>query len=401
MFSWASGNGSKTYPGRRSQQQQQQQQEEPEIVVEGSRRPPSTFTRAQHLKSYVEDATLKRSTRRVSSDDTTYDTVFQTTDGDTLILRVNVPLASSFATSHPAMSLAGIRCKHAWVEPQRMRVTGYDPLRSESHWNESGMLLGNAVHDVVKYFQLNPPQVLEFTDRGLESVQKKNQRGGGARSKSPRNTTNGGAPPSYDAFAKGASSSSMSPQRRRDDPSAPDVPLPAIPRSFPAIGEMGREELERHLAGKTKDDGGGDDDPFEAFAESLPLFEELRTLRDSKTEENIRLAEENLKEETRLKELHATVAAKQKELQEKIATFRELEAQQNDLCRPPDKKLTLKRLNRAKKEAFQESEDYAAEWIEDDGASVDDFVRRFVELRKVHHSRGAKMEILQNSHQEI
>ncbi|CAJ1965427.1 unnamed protein product [Cylindrotheca closterium] len=395
MFSWSNGSGTKTYPGRRLNG-------EASGAVEGSIRPPnSSFTRAQHLKSYVEDSTLKRSTRRVSSDDTTYDTVFQTTEGDTLILRVNMPLQSSFASFCPAMTLAGVRCKHPWVEPQRMRVTGYDPIQSEHAWNECGLLLGNAVHDVVKYFQLNPPQILEFTDRGLESVQTKTKKTtppandglhNGTAQTPPRyqqqhqqQQQGSQAPPSYEIFAK----QTNTPPRPNPPP---DVPLPAIPQTFPTVDTMERDELDSKM---------GEDFAFQAYVQALPVYEELQTIRSGKAEEVKKLAEENLSKESELKELHQSVAAKQKELHEKITAFEVLEKQQNDLCQPPDKKITLKKLNKAKKEAFEKAEEYAEEWIQDGAASVDDFVKEFVELRKVHHLRGAKMEILQNSTQQI
>ena len=64
MFSWSNNNNSSTsrtkstYPGRRSQQSR---------AAVGSVRAPSSISRAQHLTSYIEDPTLKRSTRRVSS----------------------------------------------------------------------------------------------------------------------------------------------------------------------------------------------------------------------------------------------------------------------------------------------------------------------------------------------
>lgn len=337
--------------------------------------------------------------RESNSDDTTYDTVFQTTEGDTLILRVNLPLASSFASFCPAMTLAGVRCKHPWVEPQRMRVTGYDPIQSEQAWNECGLLLGNAVHDVVKYFQLNPPQILEFTDRGLESVQSRTKRTS-HRSQSPHENgvQNGShtppryaqqqqqqAPPSYDVFAK----QTNTPPRPTH---VPDVPLPAIPHTFPTVDTMERDELDSKLEQEVS---------FQAYVQALPLYEELQTIRNTKSEETKKLAEENLSKESQLQELHRTVAAKQKELHEKITTFQVLEKQQNDLCQPPDKKITLKKLKEAKKEALQKSDEYAEEWIEDGATAVDDFVKQFVELRKVHHLRGAKMEILQNSTQQI
>ena len=65
MFSWSNSNSTSssrtksTYPGRRSQQSR---------AAVGSARPSSSsISRAQHLTSYIEDPTLKRSTRRVSS----------------------------------------------------------------------------------------------------------------------------------------------------------------------------------------------------------------------------------------------------------------------------------------------------------------------------------------------
>lgn len=65
MFSWSNNNNNSsksrtksTYPGRRSQQSR---------AAVGSVRAPSSISRAQHLTSYIEDPTLKRSTRRVSS----------------------------------------------------------------------------------------------------------------------------------------------------------------------------------------------------------------------------------------------------------------------------------------------------------------------------------------------
>lgn len=73
MFSWSNNNttsvsrrASSTYPGRRLQQNRAAASAAA-TPIQGSIRPPSTHTRAQHLKSFVEDPTLQRSTRRVSS----------------------------------------------------------------------------------------------------------------------------------------------------------------------------------------------------------------------------------------------------------------------------------------------------------------------------------------------
>lgn len=68
MFSWShggsgssGGSGSRNqYPGRRSSKYTA-------TAVEGTIRAPTDYTRAQHLQSFLEDSTLKRSTRRVSA----------------------------------------------------------------------------------------------------------------------------------------------------------------------------------------------------------------------------------------------------------------------------------------------------------------------------------------------
>lgn len=321
------------------------------------------------------------------ADDTTYDTVFQTTNGHTLILRVHVPLTSSFATFCPAMSLAGVRVRHPWIDPERMRVTGYDPIQSENSWNNSGLLLGAAVHNVVKHLQLNPPEILEISDQGLRSIQPPNRRSSspkplsgasnGRHNGSPyRNRS--GAPPSYDAFAHRTP--------------APDVPMPTIPSTLSLVESMEREELDEKLENEAA---------FSAFIKLLPVNDEIQTISKSKLAENLKIAEENLSKESQLSELKQEVAQLQQKLQEKVTTFRVLESKQNALCAPPDTRQTLRRMNRAKKEAFDKSEEYAEEWVEDRAKSVNDFVKEFVEMRKIHHILGGKMEILQNSKQSV
>eukprot|EP00980_Cylindrotheca_fusiformis_P000940 scaffold248_cov111-Cylindrotheca_fusiformis.AAC.17 len=393
MFSWSNGNGngskkhpSAQYPGRRLKREA--------TPIEGSIRSASTseYTRAQHLSSYIDDNTLQRSTRRVSSDDTTYDTVFQTTTGETLILRVHVPLTSSFASVCPAMSLAGVRVRHPWIDSdQRMRVVGYDPIQSEQSWKNSGLLLGTAVHNVVKHLQLNPPEILEITDPGLRKIQppvgreSRSHSNGGYNgnnhhhnSNSPQRSRSGDAPPSYDAFA--------------NTTPAPDVPMPTVPSTFPLLQDMEREELEDKLQNETA---------FLAMIKRMPIYDEIQTIRTSKLEENAKLAQENLDKEDQFNELKKEVAELQQQLQEKVAAFQELEAKQNALCAPPDKMHTLRRLNRAKREAFDTSEAYADDWVEDCTLSIQEFCTEFVKMRKVHHLRAAKMEILQNSQQPL
>jgi hypothetical protein len=82
-----------------------------------------------------------------------------------------------------------------------------------------------------------------------------------------------------------------------------------------------------------------------------------------------------------------------------LGQFTKLEEKQNAICAPPDTKSTLKKLQKAKKEAFEEFEDLAEDWVENGSGGVDDFCKKFLEQRKVYHIRAAKIEIPRNSQQ--
>eukprot|EP00934_Nitzschia_sp_Nitz4_P008552 Nitzschia sp. Nitz4//scaffold99_size76975//26602//27755//NITZ4_005572-RA/size76975-processed-gene-0.28-mRNA-1//1//CDS//3329560838//8542//frame0 len=344
------------------------------------------MTRAQHLESYLNDPTLQRSTRRVSADDTTYDTVFQTTQGDTLIVRVNMPLASSFASAYPAMSLAGVRVQHEWVDPRTMRVVGYDPIKSEATWKESGLSLGQVVHEVVQQIQLNPPEILEITDSALLSIQPPNSRFRQQQQSSrspPRNrvsSTNGTeAPPTYDATLEN--------QRRQQLPPVPEVVLPLIPSNFDHVLEnKSKEELEGLLS---------DELEFLSLVHQIPVFDNLQVIGRKYEAENAELAEGTLNKEQMLKSARSEVDNLRSTLANKVETFRVLERQQNELCVSADVPSVIQDLNKAKRAAFDESETLAEDWVEEGTLDVDAFVKKFMEQRKVHHVRAIKMDILQ------
>lgn len=336
-------------------------------------------------------------------DDTTYDTVFQTTEGDTLILRVNVPLKSSFAAFCPAMTLAGVRLRHPWVDssnPRTMRITGYGPIHSEEAWTSSGILLGDAVHAVVKHLQLNPPQVLEITDKGLQSLNKNRTYSAsatGSTTRSPPRSGNGSnirsaahnnnntnsssyhddAPPGYHVLAESTTATR-----------APEVPMPPIPTTFHEIKDLDRADLDELL---------DDELEFLALVHKLKVFDQIFTAGTSRLNENVTLSNDNISKEEQLKTLTSEVKELQKILSTKVSKFNELEEKQNSICAPPDKVSTLRRLNQAKKEAFEESERIAEDWVDNGGSTVDEFLKSFLEKRKIHHLRAAKAEILKNT----
>ena len=295
------------------------------------------------------------------------------------------------------MTLVGVKVRHPWIgdNSSAMRVTGYDPIRSEQAWNDSTLLLGAAVHDVVKHFQLNPPQVLEITDKGLQSIQTNGARLAGSSASSgnrsptrtpPRSGNNiynsssndpqNGAPPSYNIVAEAESTP------------APEIPMPRIPSKYDEVEELSREYLDELVS---------DELEFKAFVHRLKIFDEIFAVGSTRLDENVVLAKENLERETNWKALQNEVKEQHSTLKVKLDCFAKLEKQQNAICAPPDTKSTLKKLQKAKKEVFDESEELAEDWVENGAGGVDDFCKKFFEQRKLHHMRAAKIEIMQNS----
>ena len=316
--------------------------------------------------------------------DSTYDTVFQTVRGDTLILRVQL---NNNGSSLPSLSLAGVKARHAWLD-SGMRVVGYPPVQSESNWNQASLLLGKAVHAAVQEFQVHPPEILQIVDANLQSIQSKHAHSSSLTSSqssaseskpSGRNTSNqDDAPPDYFSTLLNNTNSS----------SIPAVDMPSLPSNFPELQTMDRDELDELL---------NDELAFQAFCHKLRFCRELQTIGTSVIDENAEMAHLHLQDESVLQDLQGTCQTRQKELQQKVAAFQKLEKEQDKLCRPPDRRKMIRELQKAKKEAFEKSEDMAEEWLELEDArdGVDAFVKDFVEVRKLHHLRAAKLELLE------
>jgi hypothetical protein len=72
------------------------------------------------------------------------------------MLRIYLPPDDNSA---PSMTLHGIRAIHNWLDA-RMKVTGYPPIESGQSWRDSNKMLGDAVYEVLRHFQMNPREFL-------------------------------------------------------------------------------------------------------------------------------------------------------------------------------------------------------------------------------------------------
>jgi len=329
--------------------------------------------------------------RTLCTDDSTYDAVFQTVSGDTLILRVHFPLNShpSAPVKAPAMTLAGVKARHDWLD-QRMRVTGHPPVLSDAAFRDAKITLGAAVHEVIKHFQLEPPQVLEVTDAGLRAIQKP---GSVANRQKPSNGSRANQqfpshPPQVNSASQHSSGATDAPPDYETLLQVPEIDMPPIPKYFEELDQLSREELDRLLENEIE---------FLAFCNKLPVMQTIQTISMATVKENVEQAETNLKSEEELNQLYKEVSGLEKELAEKVTAFQKLEKEQDGICAPPDKKKIMRDLTKAKKQAYDESEQIAEDWLDDgDGSAVSQFIKEFLDKRKVHHVRAAKLELLQH-----
>jgi len=284
------------------------------------------------------------------------------------------------------MTIAGVKARHPWLD-SRMRVSGYIPIQTDETWKSSRLLLGQAVHEVVKHLQIEPPEVLEITDAGLRSIQSK-QRSYVSRTATNNNSATGSSTGNHASSSpSSAASSAPSSGSAPPDYSSVLMDMPDIPRVFPELDALSREELEQLL---------DDELDFIAFVNKLPIFHTIQSTANDALNENAATAKSHVEKQDELDTLYKDVTELKGTLEAKIRHFLKLEQEQDALCAPPDTRDVMRKLAKGKKEASQESERIADDWVED-GSNVEDFVRNFVEKRRVHHLRAAKIELLKTT----
>ena len=345
-----------------------------------------------------------------------YDTVFQTTNGFALILRVYVP---SDGRTSPTMHLHGVRASHLWLDI-RMKVIGYSPVSSDQAWRNANLKLGDAVYAVIHHFQLTPPSIQEITDQNLRRLQETLSPSRHIRETTPQQQQNNNhpasarpPPPSYESSQQsafvvngrshaGSNGNSVRAQeynleqfekvKRRPDCSVSDAEvnslIPPIPSSFPELDDMAMSELQKIV-----------EDPvaLKSYVQNRTRVDTVRELKESIEKSNVDAACTNLEKQEEVDLLCDEVEGLRKELGEKVERYQELDRERNSLTQPPDVDDAIRRLNVAKRNADRESEEIGDDWVESGRSNISDFVSRFMESRLLYHSRAAKIERLQNT----
>merc|ERR1712194_646450 len=321
------------------------------------------------------------------------------TNGFALIARVYVP--ADIISRAPTFMLHGVRASHNWLDI-RMKVIGYAPISSDQSWRSSNMKLGDAVYAVIHHFQLNPPSILDITDAGLKRLQA-NLSGPPTRPNIPKKTS---IPPSGSHGFPRANEAAPGENYRQGNPPAQnnihvekkvtyevgdyevDAVIPPAPSSFLKIDNMLLPELKQVMEDRAV---------METLVKNTAAVETLRELTQQIETSNVEAATANLIHEAKIEGLCTDVDTLKKDLNAKMQQYRKLEAEREAITHPPDLQEAIGELTRAKKEAYRQSEELAENWVESGGNDVSDFVKKFMEVRLLYHTRAAKAERLEHS----
>ncbi|KAL7443947.1 hypothetical protein ACHAXM_010957 [Skeletonema potamos] len=345
-----------------------------------------------HLSSYLDHPVLKPSTRKVSADDTIYDTVFQTTNGFALIVRVYIPVD---VTKAPQMSLHGVIASHSWLDI-RMRVIGYAPISSDQSWGLSKLKLGDAVYAVIHHFQLQPPSISQFVDENLARLQQtlsgstnkndnatKSRPNHAATSSSNSALNNNGADHNHNnAQAQVIDENEAACNVDEEELSSL---IPRVPSNFPEIDEMSLSELNDLVNNKAA---------LDTFIDKISEVNTLKELKESIEMSNVDTATANLALEEKVESICSEVETLKQDLKSNMEKYRELDAQRVAMICPPEIHEVRQELTAAKKKAYNESEEFADDWVESGGSDVSEFVKKFMDTRVLYHTRAAKAERL-------
>lgn len=257
------------------------------------------------------------------------------------------------------------------------------------------MKLGDAVDAVIRHLQLTPPSIMEITDTNLKRLQETIS---GPSNRPTRPANNFPPPPRQNV------SSHIDNSRPANRPGKNEIVeqkvnyevedcevnalIPPIPPSFLEIDSMSLSELNLVTDDKAV---------LENFVENTSGVKTLKELKQSIEMSNVDAAKANLVHEGEMEGLCVEVESLKQNLNSKMQQYRKLDAERVAITHPPDLQDVIGELNKAKKEAYRESEALADEWVDSGGDNVNNFVKKFMEMRLLYHTRAAKVESLENS----
>jgi len=292
----------------------------------------------------------------------------------TIILKIN--LSRDFPRVPPTLQIAPA-VTHKLVDAN-MFVTP-NAHENLSRWN-SNANLGKTVYEIVQKLMQDPPQILQFTTPAPMPV------AAPAPAPAPAPAT---GPQSY-PYATGGMGMSQSmskpppPYSQPSNSASGKTALPGIPSNFPELESKTPSELSQMLNDETE---------FNKFFESLPAVQTMKKLRDDLRTANEELAKRNLSREAEIEALKRELASRQQVVSDKRFAFEQKAQRQQEVMKQFSTPALIEQLSNAAQEAELSSDATANKFLAGE-IELKDFVKEFMDKRKLFHLRAAKKESL-------
>jgi len=281
-------------------------------------------------------------------------------------LRISLP--KEFPQQLPTLQLLPANCSHRLLDRQ-----GY--VLSQAHENLMRWTvhasLGKTVYEIVQKFMQEPPQL-------MESLPPQQQQQSPVSYPYPQSASQ---PPTYPP-------QNNSPYPPTRQPSIPEqithTPLPEVPSLFPELEGKTPTELSQLL---------NDENEFKKFFDNLGAVTTLRKVRDDLKNNTEELAKKNFAKEVEIEQLRKENAARMKIVEEKREAFQQKAQQQTEVMKRFSTPALIEQLSDAATIA-EKASDVVAEKFLSGGMDYKEFIKEFIEKRKIFHLRAVKKESL-------
>eukprot|EP01114_Cavostelium_apophysatum_P017015 TRINITY_DN4960_c0_g1_i1.p1 TRINITY_DN4960_c0_g1~~TRINITY_DN4960_c0_g1_i1.p1 ORF type:complete len:320 (-),score=109.69 TRINITY_DN4960_c0_g1_i1:32-991(-) len=264
-------------------------------------------------------------------------------------LRINLP--PDFPRAPPSIQVFP-PVQHRFIDHQ-MFIT---PQAHENlmRWNVQ-VNLGKVVFEIVQRFMQEPPNVLAPPSNPVIASTPPYQ----------TNPNNNQPPPPYGQ-------------------SQTHTPQPVVPSSFPQLESKTPSELTQLLNDETE---------FNRFFEELPVVQNMRKVRDDLRTNNEELAKKTLIKESEIDKLRKDVASSIEIIQQQRGAFEAKAQKQQEVMKRFSTANLIDKLAFAAQETEEQSDAIANRFLSGE-MDYKDFIRDFMEKRKLFHLRSAKKESL-------
>jgi len=265
----------------------------------------------------------------------------------TVLMRIS--LQRDFPYQPPSLQIVP-QVSHKFVDPQMNVVPQvHEKLAVWSvHTN-----LGKTVYEVVQKFVQDPPQILgQLSATNLNGYSE--------------------MPPAYGNAANTTTNSNS-------------TPVPSIPSSFPDLDNKTGEELNEMLS---------NEDLYKDFFDNLEGVKNMRQLRDELRDGNEELAKKNIARGQEIDDLRKLLQDKQEEVKQQRQELERKVQRQQQIMQQFSTPVLIQKLSDAANIADTESEQTATDFLNGDIADHKDFIKKFMDQRKIYHLRAAKRESL-------